>query len=74
MPHSPSSGTPNGARTFLFVNDEQENLDSILPLLEARGHRVFPVASAAAAFQVMEQHFREIDSLIIDYSKSGPCG
>jgi len=73
--NDPSISRPgNGARTFLFFNDDQEILDGISPLLEAKGHRVFAVASGAAAFQVMEQHYREIDSLIIDCSISSSSG
>ena len=62
------SKTAGGFKTFLLVDDEQAILDCTTLLLEARGNRVFAVASIAAAVQVMEQKSDEIDCLIIDHS------
>jgi len=69
-----SSFEETGTRTFLLIEAEQAILDSISLLLEARGHRVFAVASVAAATQVMQQNSKEIDCLIIDYSISDSNG
>lgn len=55
---------PTG-RTVLVVDDQQETLEAIKPLLQRDGHRVLVADRGAKALALLEQH--DVQVMLIDY-------
>ncbi|MEM7781878.1 MAG: response regulator [Planctomycetota bacterium] len=56
------------AETVLLVDDELNVLDAVKLLLEATGIKVIATDSPLDAIAKMQQHYEEIDCLILDFS------
>ncbi|RJR36992.1 MAG: PAS domain-containing sensor histidine kinase [Desulfobacteraceae bacterium] len=58
--------TRRGTETILLVDDEQEILRTLKPMLVSLGYRVFAAESASAAMKIAEEHTDTIHLLISD--------
>jgi len=59
-------GMPRGTETILIVDDEQEVLRTLKPMLESLGYRVLTADSASEAIKTAKEHTETIHLLVTD--------
>ncbi|MGB7949121.1 MAG: PAS domain-containing protein [Candidatus Binatia bacterium] len=66
QPNGRTEGSPVG-QTILIVEDEPHMLDLVRLSAEKRGFRVFTASDGEQAVELYQQHWREIDAVVLDW-------
>jgi CheY-like chemotaxis protein len=61
------SGSVNTPLQVLVIDDEPEMVQIVQQVLEEAGFKVYTATTPAAGLDLYEQHWREIDLVLLDY-------
>ena len=70
----PIVSSPTGALSILFVEDDEDQLNSVPRILREMGHRVEAIQDPTLAVQFVQQHPTDIDIVITDYDMPSLTG